>query len=79
MLAFKQFLKLSPEEKAKHYPELSEKDRFLARMNDWQPGSSITIKEAAEKDKKKHEKFMRQIHEAIEHGTLNLLEDEKIR
>jgi hypothetical protein len=36
-LTFDEFRRLPREEQNRRYAELSEHDRFLARMNDWQP------------------------------------------
>lgn len=48
-LTFKEFLKLSHEEKCVRYKELNSRDRFLARMNDWGPSpgesSELTIEQ----------------------------------
>lgn len=73
MLSFKEFLKLSPKEKAKRYHELSEKERLLARMNDWQPGSSITVEKASKENQEKQEEFMRYLKDALKEDEINLL------
>ena len=73
MLSFKEFLKLSPKERTKRYHELSEKDRLLARMNDWQPGSSITVEKASKENQEKQEEFMRYLKDALKEDEINLL------
>lgn len=45
MLTFKEFIKLSLNEKERRYCEMSDHDKFLARMNDWGP-SGISDEEA---------------------------------
>ena len=73
MLSFKEFLKLSPKETAQRYHELSEKERLLARMNDWQPGSSITVEKASKENQEKQEEFMRYLKDALKEDEINLL------
>ena len=73
MLTLKEFLKLSPKEKAKRYSELSEKERFLARMSDWSPNDTITVKGSSKEDKQKQEEFIKQLEDALEQDGINTL------
>lgn len=40
MLTFEEFICLPREEQNRRYVELSDHDKFLARMNDWETNSS---------------------------------------
>ncbi len=74
MITFKKFLTLSKDEQIKMYEQLSDHDKFLARMNDWGPGGVIIAKEStAPKDIQRQEEIMRQLEKAIEEGKVNLL------
>lgn len=74
MLTFKEFLRLSNQEKIKMYEQLNDHDKFLARMNDWSPEGVIVLKESSDsKDIQKQEEIMKQLEKAIEEGKVNLL------
>ena len=74
MLSLDEFLKLPAEEKTKRYLELSEKDRFLARISDWQPKDTVVVKYSNLKsDQEKQEEFIKQLNEALKRDELNLL------
>lgn len=73
-LTFEEWSHLSEGEKGERYRELSDHDKFLARMNDWAPGGVIVIKESTDpKDIQRQEEIMKQLEKAIEEGKVNLL------
>ena len=74
MITFKKFLTLSKDEQIKMYEQLSDHDKFLARMNDWGPGGVIVAKESTDpKDIQRQEEIMKQLEKEIEEGKVNLL------
>ncbi len=75
MLTFNEFIRLPQKEKCKRYCELSSYDKFLARMNDWQPNDATVIDESTNPEEiQQHEIFMEELMQAIEEGRINLIE-----
>lgn len=72
MLSYEKFLQLSREEQNRRIYELSEHDRFRARMQDSETGAVVKETASAE-ELEKHRKFMEELKKAIEDGNVNLL------
>lgn len=62
-LSFKEFCKLSKEEKCKQYENLSNHDKFLARMTQDPGGEVVGYEEITEREKKWAEELHEQILE----------------
>lgn len=60
-LSFKEFCKLSEEEKCKQYKNLSNHDKFLARMAQNPGGEVVGYEEVTEEDKKRAEELSNKI------------------
>lgn len=60
-LSFKEFYKLSEEEKCKQYKNLSNHDKFLARMAQPPGGEVVGYEEVTEEEKKWAEELHKQI------------------
>ena len=52
MLTFEDFRKLPRSEQNERYHELSDHDKFLARMNDYPPNAVVTLSSGMAKDEK---------------------------
>ncbi len=74
MLTFDEFARLPMKEKAERYVELSDKDKFLARITEFDALNSYRVVEVSTKkeDIEAHEKFMYELKQAIEDGKINL-------
>lgn len=60
-LSFKEFCKLSEEEKCKQYKNLSNHNKFLARMAQNPGGEVVGYEEVTEEDKKRAEELSNKI------------------
>ncbi|HIV61394.1 MAG TPA: hypothetical protein H9746_00865 [Candidatus Butyricicoccus avistercoris] len=79
MLTFDEFARLPMKEKAERYVELSDKDKFRARITEFDAENSCEVVKVSTKkeDIEAHEKFMRELKQAIKEGKVNLLQRNK--
>ena len=68
-LSFKEFCKLSEEEKCKQYKNLSNHDKFIARMSQNPGGEVVGYEEVTEEEKKWAEELHKQIIEKKRKNT----------
>ena len=68
-LSFKEFCKLSEEEKCKQYKNLSNHDKFIARMSQNPSGEVVENEEITEEEKKWAEELHKQIIEENRKNT----------
>ncbi|MDO4668704.1 MAG: hypothetical protein Q4A63_02680 [Butyricicoccus pullicaecorum] len=75
MLTFDEFERLPMKEKAERYVELSDEDKFFARISYYEhPGEGEVIHSTKKEDIEVNEKFMRELKQAIKEGKVNLLQ-----
>ena len=71
MLTYKQFLALPYKERIERYCELSSHDKYLARMNDWAPKSTLVVKQPERsEDIERQKKVMEELEQAIKEGKI---------
>ncbi len=73
MLSYEEFLRMPREEQNRRIYELSNHDRFRARMQDSEIGTVVVERSASPEDIEKNRKFM----EVIENGEINVLDGKK--
>lgn len=76
MLTFDEFERLSMNEKAERYVELSDEDKFFARISYYEYPKEA-IHSTKKEDIEANEKFMHELKQAIKEGKVNLLERDK--
>ena len=73
MLTFEEFLKLPREEQNKRYCEMSDHDRFRARMSDWSPKGMTVVRATDSESIRRNKELMEQLEKNIASGKLNLI------
>lgn len=76
MLTFDEFARLPMKEKEERYVELSDKDKFYARISFYEEPKGV-IHSTKKEDIEANEKFMRELKQAIKEGKVNLLKRNK--
>ena len=76
MLTFDEFIRLPMKEKIDRYVELSDKDKFRARIAEFDVNNSCTVVKVSTKkeDIEASEKALRELKEALRQGKVNLIE-----
>lgn len=76
MLTFREFIRLPIEEKVKRYVELSDGDKFLARISDYGPSKNRKIIHSTKKENiEASERALHELEEALKQGKVNLIEN----
>ena len=76
MLNFDEFERLPIKEKAERYVELSDEDKFFARISYYEPPRKV-IHSTKKEDIEANEKFMSELKQAIKEGKVNLVQRDK--